>query len=90
MNNNSVAINWEEPPAAAKRGRPSNEPWDVIAQALRDNPNRWALIGRDKPASYGSSLKRRGDFEIRRVSAGLGYKAGYCDVYARFVGGYDV
>ena len=86
MNNNSVAIKWEEPPAAAKRGRRGNEPWDAIGQALRDNPNRWALIARDKPASYGQTLKRRGGFEIRNVSAGLGYKKGYCDIYARFVG----
>lgn len=86
MNNNSVSIKWEEPPAA-HQGRPVNERWDAIAQALSDNPNRWALIAKNKPASYAGPLKRRGDFETRHVSAGLGYKAGYGNIYARFVSG---
>lgn len=82
MNNNSVAINWEEPSLEG----PSKK-WDEIASALRSNPGRWAKIAENKSAGQALPLKRRGDFEFKMVSANRGYKRGYMDIYARFPAG---
>lgn len=82
MSNNSLSINWEEPPLESRTKK-----WDELAYALRSNPGRWAKIAENKSAGYANPLKKRGDFEFKLVTANLGYKRGYMDVYARFPAG---
>ena len=85
MNNDSVAIMWKEPPAP--NANVSTRRWDLIASQLKANPGKWALIGKEKGSGYAASLKKRGEFEIRYVTKGLGYKRNFGDLYARFPAG---
>lgn len=78
----SVSINWEEPPANIQ----VRNNWDEIAAALRENPARWAKVCENTSTGQAVHLKKRGGFECKFVSAGRGYKRGYVDIYARFVG----
>lgn len=84
MNNQSVSINWEEPPVESIK---RVNKWDEIASALRANPGRWAKVAENKTNGYVQPLKKRGSFEFMHVTAGLGYKRGSMDVYARFPAG---
>ena len=81
-----MALNWQEPPARARRGRSS--PFDEIAAELRANPKRWALVKHyDKPSSaagYGSHINGAGTAafpagEFEAVSRGG-------DLYVRYTG----
>lgn len=84
MNNNSVAINWEEPPVESFKRM---NRWDEIASALQSNPGRWAKVAENKSVASVNPLKKRGEFEFKYVSANRGYTNGRSDIYARFPAG---
>lgn len=71
-----TAIEWKNPP----RSRTGHRDWDAIADQLKANPGRWALIA----PGYGN---RRCDAATSRgltvVSRQVGETARF-DIYARF------
>lgn len=82
-------IKWQEPPADA-RGR---DKWGPVADELRAQPGRWALVAEGVSASMSTAFKRgriiafqpAGSFEAvtRNVVDGR------ADIYARYVGKSD-
>jgi hypothetical protein len=91
-------IKWEDPPESSSLcskpgpGRPAGSQWDPIAEALREEPGRWALIFEGEKGAASSLRARivtasvlcfcpRGAFQAKeRVWAGV------YSVYARYVG----
>ena len=86
MNNNSVSIKWEEPPAATV-GVHGSIDWASIAKVLKENPGRWALVAENCAVGVQSYVKRRYGLEIKTRSAGRGYAERHGDFYARFPAG---
>lgn len=88
-----VELTWEEPPQQLLgRGRTN---WSEIADALRSNPKKWAVVAENVSASTGTHIRYgrlkafapSGAFEAR-VSGARADDAGRASkVYARYVGG---
>lgn len=57
-------IEWTHPPAA-RRGKTSSK-WLKITDELKNNPNKWALIGRVKHASQATVISRT--YGVRVIS----------------------
>lgn len=91
-------IRWEDPPPARNGrgagGRPLGSRWDEVAETLRDEPGRWAVIVEGTAAQASAATARirlatarcfapAGTFEAR-VRSDTG---GVHTVYARHVGG---
>lgn len=72
---------WKEPPAP-RAGVTRRKDIDIMVDKLRERPGEWALVSKGASASV-ASWKSRG-CEVKTVSAGLGYKPGRCDTYARW------
>jgi len=54
-------IRWEDPPpprnGRAGGGRPPGSPWDGIAEVIRDERGRWAVIFESRSASEAGSVR---------------------------------
>lgn len=83
-------IKWADPPADG-RGRRRSTHWAEVADALRANPGKWALVAESASPSTAQNIKRGTyvafadeGFEAvsRKSPTGKG-----SDIYARFVGG---
>lgn len=71
-------MQWQQPPPA-KRGRTATK-WSSIADALKANPNEWALIGSVKYASQAAIIaKTHGIKVITRQGANDAF-----DLYGMF------
>lgn len=81
-------LEWENPPPGQAR---KGSKWDPIARALRNNPGKWAVIGRDIPTGIITTINRgelkcfqpEGSFEAVSRNHTSRWQA---DVYARYVG----
>lgn len=89
----SAVLRWEEPPPARTGQRLGRDriPWAVIAQELKDQPGKWAVVHEGDPdpklaarIEKGLSpwFRPAGAFEATQRSRG-----GQVTVYARYVGG---
>lgn len=88
-------IRWEDPPPTRKgkdglRGWVKSPLWRAIADELRSQPGRWAVVAEDANPGVAGHIRRghyeafrpKGSFEARCVgSAGM-----LPTVYARYVG----
>lgn len=86
-----MQIKFEDPEPSRRRGL--QNPWPEIADELRRNPNRWALIAEDYWASLGSFIRSgtykdfrpAGSFEA--TARKVNQKTGKAErIYARYVG----
>lgn len=87
-----VDIKWEEPPQQLLgRGRTN---WSEIANALKGNPEQWAVVAENVSASTGTHIRYgrlkafepSGSFEAR-VSGAHSSSSGRAEkIYARYVG----
>ena len=68
-------MKWQDPPA--KR-------WDPIAEELRNNPQRWALVEVPHP-SYGAHIKR-GKLKAFRPVGAFEVKNSKGEIYIRYIG----
>ena len=81
-------VEWETPPPSTAR---KGSKWAPIAKMLRDNPGRWACIGRDIPTGIVSTINKgqlkcfqpEGAFEAVTRNHTARWQA---DVYVRYVG----
>lgn len=88
-------IRWEEPPAEHGNARPKKPlKYQAVADELRANPNRWAVVADDLSTGGSGTLAfniRKGvrpwgdGFEAKTVGP-LGGRRGTAKVYARYVG----
>jgi len=87
-----VEMKWEEPPQQLL-GRGHTD-WRAVADALKSNPNEWAVVAENVSASTGTHIRYgrlkafepSGAFEAR-VSGARGDASGRASkVYARYVG----
>lgn len=69
-------INWVTTPPAARRGKTSSK-WRARTDALKHNPNTWALIGRVKHASQATVISRT--YGVRVISRKA--QDGFYDLY---------
>lgn len=51
-------MEWKEPPKKRWGNRPPSK-WENIAKTLKENPNRWALIGTVTSRSQGYNIAKR-------------------------------
>lgn len=84
-----MTLNFTTPPQS-RIGRPVKHMTAEVQEALRANPNQWALLGRF-PDSVRSSIhhwvKKRENFELTVRSAGKDDDGkALFDVYVRYVG----
>jgi hypothetical protein len=90
-----TAIEWEDPPAGRRPGRPLGGAHHEIAAELRRNPGRWAkvitastaLATKINAGKY-SAYTPKGEFEAvaRNPRTVDGKKSPQSDIYVRFVG----
>lgn len=82
------AIVWADPP---KQNRGTADAWADEAQALRDNPGKWAILAAGRPSPSSSqgfrngalkAFQPKGAFESRSAKN----TSGTYDVYVRYVG----
>ena len=90
--NTMFEMKWEEPPQQLLgRGRTD---WRAIADALKSNPNEWAVVAENVSASTGTHIRYgrlkafepSGAFEARVSGARADSSGRASKVYARFVG----
>lgn len=90
-------IKWEDPPTAYRPGR-KNEPrrtafWQTVAEQLREQPGRWALVCDDTAWSYAGGVAtqvKNGKITAFRPAGHFEAVTRTCDgfrVYARYIGG---
>ena len=77
---------WKDPPLASKRSRGR---WKNIAEILKENPNKWALVEKSltvKAASAAQQALRKHGCESRSVplTNEEGLRTGYWELYARY------
>lgn len=91
-----VELTWEEPPQQLLgRGRTN---WSEIADALRSNPEKWAVVAENVSASTGTHIRYgrlkafapSGAFEARVSGARADDSGRASKVYARYIGGASV
>lgn len=88
-------IRWEDPPDSRKgkaggRGFVRNPRWQAVADQLRANPGRWAVVAEGENAGISGHIRRgkyaamqpAGSFEAQCVGGGGSFPT----VYARYVG----
>jgi hypothetical protein len=87
-----VELKWEEPPQQLLgRGRTN---WREIADALKSNPEQWAVVAENVSASTGTHIRYgrlkafepAGAFEARVSGARADDSGRASKVYARYVG----
>ena len=81
-------IIWDDPgPVRTKQG----SKWDPVAKTLKNNPGRWACLGRDMPTAIVTIIRQGkikcfapgGSFEAVTRNHSDRWRG---DVYARYVG----
>lgn len=78
-------IQFQDPPERTIRD------WDSVAQALRANPGRWALIGEDEGISVANAIRqgikaipKEGGFEMTTSNTRRDVSPPTCDIYLRY------
>ena len=77
-------MKWQEPPADGRSARPKQSRSDeinAVAEELKANPGKWALVDEDAWPNTLYVWKKRG-LEVRFRMTGEGRKG---DIYARYV-----
>ena len=82
-------IEWEDPAPRASKGAGSR--WDPVARVLRQNPGKWACIGRNVPTGIVTTINKGGLKCFRPEGAFEATTRNHterwvADVYARYVG----
>lgn len=75
-----MTIDWQDPPPAAQPKKKYE--WAAVAEALRENPGRWALVLTDSKPSTVTLVTR-----IRQGSITAFRPAGHYDATSRVVDG---
>lgn len=55
-------MEWQQPPPA-RRGKTASK-WAIVAEALKANPNKWAMIGSVKHASQAAIIARNHGIKV--------------------------
>lgn len=80
----SIKINWQDPPPKnPSTHRKGTGKWQQVAQELKMNAGRWALVGENVDRSGAVHLRKYG-CEARSLTAGKGYGPARADIYARW------